>query len=89
MLGQFYTAKSTTYRLIWIFTREVTNFSPQPRAHQQRRICELCVACPAGRQILERAAAGKDCTAQFEKFHPWVNHAMLLKDLYLGPVLER
>ncbi|CAM9613560.1 unnamed protein product [Pylaiella littoralis] len=32
--------------------------------------------------------AGKDCTALFDKYHPWVNFDSLVGNLYLGPLVS-
>eukprot|EP00752_Nemacystus_decipiens_P017734 g15901.t2 len=31
--------------------------------------------------------AGKDCTALYDKYHPWVNFESLVGNLYLGPLV--
>ncbi|CAN0457521.1 unnamed protein product, partial [Laminaria digitata] len=31
--------------------------------------------------------AGRDCTALFDKYHPWVNFDTLVGNLYIGPLV--
>ncbi|CAM9342181.1 unnamed protein product, partial [Hapterophycus canaliculatus] len=31
--------------------------------------------------------AGRDCTALYDKYHPWVNFESLVGNLYLGPLV--
>ncbi len=59
----------------WVVLRgKVYNITPYLKYH------------PGGVRILA-AVAGKDCTAQFNKYHAWVNGDALLAACFIGPLI--
>ncbi|CAN0091843.1 unnamed protein product [Ascophyllum nodosum] len=68
--------KHNTQHDCWsIFRGKVYNLTPYLHYH------------PGGVDQMMKGA-GRDCTALFEKYHPWVNFESLIGDLYLGPLLK-